>query len=249
MRWLHGDAQTVDVLEGKLLDVGCVGANYAYAENDLEHVIDRQGMHALVARAPQQVGRLLDPVRQVLGHDRDERCPLRLPQEVTQPELGRNSMDGVRALRCGHLVGKALQTFAGDHEHVAGLGRHRPPAREGGAGGAGPHSLSVLSTHERDFDGPLARFERALCALAPGSSSDRVRRRSDSAALSNSTERGGAVRKEEAAWAAAGRSSGAGLLDQAMDQLLRRPIPGRTQSLVSGCSACAAARRWSSAPK
>ena len=76
----HRHAESVDVLERELLHVGRVGADHAHAENDLEHVVHRQRVNALVARATKQVGRLLDATRNVLGHHSDERCPLCLPQ-------------------------------------------------------------------------------------------------------------------------------------------------------------------------
>ena len=92
------------MLERELLHVRRVGADHSHAENDLEHVVHRQRVDALVARATKQVGRLLDATRNVLRHHSDERRALGLPQQVAQTQLGRDAMHAVRALRRGHLV-------------------------------------------------------------------------------------------------------------------------------------------------
>jgi hypothetical protein len=117
----HRQAELVHVLERELLHVRRIGADDAHAEHDLEHVVDRERVDPLLAGAPEQVGRLLDPSGDLLGHDRDQRRTLGLPQQVTQAELGRHPVDAVRALRRLHLLGQALEALAVDDEEVAGL--------------------------------------------------------------------------------------------------------------------------------
>ena len=118
----HRHPESVDVLERELLHVGCVGADHTHAENNLEHVVHRQRVHTLVACPAKEVGGLLDATRNVLGHHGDERSPLGLPQKVPQPELGRDAMHAVRALRRGHLCREILEPLPVDDEQVARLG-------------------------------------------------------------------------------------------------------------------------------
>jgi hypothetical protein len=102
----HRQAEAVDVLERELLHVRRVGADHTHAEHDLEHVVHRERVNALVAGAPEQVGGVLDPRATSSGITAMSGAPFAFQSRWRRPELGRDAVDAVRALRRGHLVGR-----------------------------------------------------------------------------------------------------------------------------------------------
>jgi hypothetical protein len=174
------------VLERELLHVRRVGADDTHAEHDLEHVVHRERVDALVAGAPKQVGGLLDPRATSSGITAMSGAPFAFHSRCRRPSSVVTRWTRYAPFGVGIWSGRFSRPSPSMTSSSPSRW-HRPLDRAGDAGGAGPRSLASSSRHERDAMALVPCSVECLSHLAE-EARDRVRRRPGSARL-QSTER------------------------------------------------------------